>query len=121
MSRNGGRLRKAGIPIGLFAVGALAGALAGVLFAPKAGKETRKDIKETAEKIKNDIAKRLSALREITQDRYEAIVRSVVDGYKKRQQLTAKQAKAVKADLKKGFKSIKNVVGKTAKDVKEDL
>lgn len=36
------------------AIGAATGAAAGVLFAPKAGKDTRKDITDKADKLKHD-------------------------------------------------------------------
>ncbi|HZC82178.1 MAG TPA: YtxH domain-containing protein [Nitrospiraceae bacterium] len=40
----------------LFIGGAMLGAVAGVLFAPKSGKETRKEFKHYAMKVKKDVA-----------------------------------------------------------------
>lgn len=45
-------------------VGAAVGYVAGILTAPKSGKETRQDIKDAAEKYKSEAAIRLQALRE---------------------------------------------------------
>lgn len=41
-------------------IGVILGALAGLLFAPKAGKETRQDIKQGAKKAKIEAEKKLS-------------------------------------------------------------
>lgn len=43
-------------------VGAVAGILTGLLTAPKSGKETRKDIKDTATKVVSEAEKKLKAL-----------------------------------------------------------
>ena len=40
----------------LFIGGAVLGAVAGILFAPKSGKETRKEVKHYATKVKKDVA-----------------------------------------------------------------
>ena len=40
----------------LFIGGAVLGAAAGILFAPKSGKETRKEVKHYATKVKKDVA-----------------------------------------------------------------
>ena len=40
----------------LFIGGAVLGAAAGMLFAPKSGKETRKEVKRYAMKVKKDVA-----------------------------------------------------------------
>ena len=45
-------------------VGAAVGYVAGILTAPKSGKETREDIKNAAEKYKNEAAQRLENLRQ---------------------------------------------------------
>lgn len=40
----------------MFVGGAVLGALAGILLAPKSGEETRKEIKDYASKVKNEVA-----------------------------------------------------------------
>ncbi len=48
----------------MFVGGALLGAIAGILLAPKSGEETRKEIKDYASKVKNevvDVAQRTKA------------------------------------------------------------
>lgn len=39
----------------MFVGGAVLGAVAGMLFAPKSGEETRKEIKDYASKVKNEV------------------------------------------------------------------
>lgn len=97
------------IPIGAFAIGALAGALAGVLFAPKSGKETREDIKDAVAKINRDVAHRLSSLKEVTEDKYHQIVESVVGAYEKNKDVTQAQARVLKKDLRKGYGDLKKI------------
>ena len=41
----------------LFIGGAVLGAVAGMLFAPKSGKETRKEVKHYATKVRKDVTK----------------------------------------------------------------
>ena len=65
---------KAGIPLGALAVGALAGALAGILLAPKSGKETRADIQKTMMKIKDDLATKLADMKDMTKEKYEQMI-----------------------------------------------
>ena len=40
----------------MFVGGAVLGAVAGILLAPKSGEETRKEIKDYASKVKNEVA-----------------------------------------------------------------
>jgi gas vesicle protein len=48
---NNNHAKGKGLAVGA-AIGAVAGVVTGILFAPKSGKETRQDIKDTAEKMK---------------------------------------------------------------------
>lgn len=45
-------------------IGAVAGVIAGFLTAPKAGKDTRADLKNKAKEIKQEATKRAEALKE---------------------------------------------------------
>ena len=80
------------------ALAAGAGYVAGILTAPKSGKETRKDIKDTAAKTKAEAEKRLKALHsEVTEliDKAKAAVQNVSSG--KKEDLGAAIQKAVAA------------------------
>jgi gas vesicle protein len=108
---------KAGIPIGAFAVGALAGALAGILLAPKSGKETRADIQETVMKVKDDLVVKLTELKEITEDKYKEIAAAVVAKYEDTKAITTEQAEEIKENLMNGYEELKKV----AKEAKDDM
>ncbi len=107
------------------AIGAIAGAVAGVLFAPKAGAETRKDIQELAENVRDKAVdtysearkkvekkvKSMKALGEkIDEKKYSAIVNEIVDEYKSKDILSSDSAKKLGSQLKKDWTTVKKAV-----------
>jgi len=56
---------------GAFLLGALCGAAAGVLFAPRSGEETQRDLREGALKLRSDAEGKLSELRDELVEVYE--------------------------------------------------
>ena len=112
---------KSGIAIGSLALGAIAGAIAGILFAPKSGRETRDEIKDTLTKVKDDVAVRLSELKDITQETYHNVVDSVVQAYQDTRELTDEQATRIKSDLNEGYDDIKKATKNTINDVKSTM
>lgn len=80
--------------ISRFIVGMMLGAIAALLFAPRTGKETRKQIKETADELYEDSRERVSeggkrALEVISSQRGTAAQR--IDSLKKRIQQTKEE------------------------------
>lgn len=84
-------------------VGVAAGAAAGVLFAPKSGKETREDIKKAAAKLSADAQKlyiqarktletKIAAMeklgKSLDKDKYMALVQEVLDELKKEKKVS---------------------------------
>ncbi|MEW6353881.1 MAG: YtxH domain-containing protein [Pseudomonadota bacterium] len=112
---------RGGIPMGAFALGALTGALAGILLAPKAGRETREDIKETLVTLKDDIAERLSELKEVTQEKYRDVVDSVIEAYKSTKELTEQQAQEARSNLEKGYEEVKEAADRMRGQVKSGM
>ncbi|MEK7073538.1 MAG: YtxH domain-containing protein [Patescibacteria group bacterium] len=80
------------------AVGAALGALIGILFAPKKGRETRKDIEEAFYRSKADVARSLVKAKKVTASQYKKAVEDAVK----------LQAKAMKTLKKTDLNDIKN-------------
>jgi len=104
-----------GLGLGSLVIGAIAGAIAGILFAPKSGKETRDDLKETLNEIKDQVAAKVGDLKDITEQGYRAAVDTVLKTYEDARKLTADEASNIKADLNKGYKDIKQAAGQGLK------
>lgn len=91
-------------------IGAVAGVIGGILFAPKSGKETRKDLAKYYEPIKKDLIAKLAKLQKFSQEKYDEIVDAVVDYYERDKKINKTVAKKVKKDLHKGYKEVKKAV-----------
>ncbi len=105
------------------AVGAVAGVIAGLLLAPKSGRETREDIKSHLEEIKDALVKRLQDAGEFTKAKYEEAVKAVVGEYEAAKKITADEAKEIQGRLRDGYAAIKQAACEhacgEAKPVKE--
>jgi gas vesicle protein len=93
-----------------FAVGAALGAIAGILFAPRTGKESQKIFKAKAHAIKGMVAAKAAALKKLSEDAYENLVEEAVMLAKK-QKMTQKQVLEIKKDLLARYKEIKKQLG----------
>ncbi|MFA6492862.1 MAG: YtxH domain-containing protein [Patescibacteria group bacterium] len=94
-----------GIIIGA-SVGVLAGAIAGILFAPQSGKETREDIKKYLHEIKEKIAEELSLVGDITKEKYDEVVGKVVKIYETEKKITSEDATDIKDKLKNNYHEV---------------
>lgn len=92
-------------------IGAAAGYVAGLLTAPKSGKETREDIARVSKKIKQDVTQKLHEAREdLGAVIEEATVKARELGAKGRQELEGLvvKAKAAQAKAKDVLSAVKN-------------
>lgn len=71
---------KTGKLLGFFVFGAVAGAVAGVLFAPRSGKETREDIATWLKNRREQTKETLSEIREKTHLQKEKLLAAVKAG-----------------------------------------
>lgn len=96
---------KKGIAIGAI-IGAVIGVITGILFAPKSGKETRKDIKDAAGKAADGLLKEARKLQDETKELLEHAEEKI-------KSLTGKASETVKShvnEVKKQRDNVKVVV-----------
>jgi len=94
-------------------VGALAGVIAGILLAPKSGKETRANITNYIHEMKNKIADELDRAENITKNTYNKIVERIVKVYELEKKITKEDAKDIEEKLDKNYEHvIKNLKAK---------
>jgi gas vesicle protein len=92
------------------AVGAVAGAIAGLLLAPKSGQETRDEIKAHLDEIKNQIIEKLEAAEDFTQSKYEEVVKAVIAEFEAAKKITASEAQELEARLRGGYEAIRQTI-----------
>jgi gas vesicle protein len=103
-------------------VGTVAGAVAGILLAPKSGEETREDIKKLAvdlkdkatdmyAKAKREVEKKIEAVKRagdrIDEGKYKSIVNEVVEEIKQDAEVTSSAAKKLGEQLRGDWKMVK--------------
>ena len=93
-----------------FLFGAMLGAIAGILYAPKAGKRTQEDLRRYYFQMKDTILENLGEIKNITKETYENVVDSVVTGYEEAKIITSWEAFRVREDLKAGYRRVKDLV-----------
>ncbi|MDD5622202.1 MAG: YtxH domain-containing protein [Actinomycetota bacterium] len=84
-----------GIFIGL-TLGFVAGAVTALLLTTKTGEELRTDIKKIASDLAEKVEEETGKIKNITRDKYNEIVNSVISGYKKIKDLTEKEIEFIK-------------------------
>lgn len=93
-------------------LGTLAGAVAGVLLSPKSGKETRKDIQDAANKIKKQVAQKVSKLKKFTKKDYDKIVGQVMAEYNAVKKFSQEDLNEIATDIKNRWKDVEKEVSK---------
>ena len=90
-----------------FLKGVLWGVLAGILLAPRAGRETREEIKKIYGEITDRITDDLARLKEVSRDTYNQVIQSAVNAYLETKKITKKEAEQIIAELKEGYDKIR--------------
>ena len=103
-------VRMIGLGAGIAAVSMAAGGAAGILFAPKSGKETRAALKmkaeNTLETLKESAAKKAEAVKNFAENAAKDVHRKTED---------------VKNDTKDGCHEVKQDILKTAEHISKDI
>jgi gas vesicle protein len=88
------------------------GGILGVLLAPKSGKQVRQDLRKAYKATSKDIAKRINNIEDISKSKYDQVVESVVNEYKKLDPMTQEQVESLKSTLQNKWSEI---VGKNSR------
>ena len=91
------------LPAGII-IGALIGSAMGMLLSPSSGKQNRKKLKDLSMKLKGDLERDLSEMKDVTEDSYKKAVDTIVMEYSKKEPLIKENAKKLKNLLKGKFK-----------------
>ena len=106
------------------AIGTAIGAAAGLLFAPKAGRETREEItnksKEVAENIKYTVEEQLEATKEWT-EKVKNDVKINLEEMKDKKKSKIEDFNDVVDDIGNGMASVGEIIEETSKEIKDDL
>ena len=101
-------------------IGALAGVIAGILLAPKSGKETRADISNYIHEMKDEIADELGTVGNVTKEAYNGIVDKIVKVYETAKKITAEDADDIRKKLDDNYGAITKTINvKKATEVKK--
>jgi len=107
--------------------GTALGAIAGILFAPKSGEETREDIKKLAVDIKDkaedlyndarrEVEKKVQQIKKagekIDEGKYKGIVAEVIDEFKRDAKVTSSAAEKLGEQLRGDWKMVKGELTK---------
>jgi len=96
------------------AVGAVGGALAAILLAPKSGQETRDEIKDHLDEIRDKIAQQLGKTEKLTKAKYHKVVGAVIAEYEAAKKISAEEAKEIEARLHDAYEAVKATVRRHA-------
>lgn len=98
-----------GLVIGA-SIGVLAGAIAGILLAPKSGEETRADIGKYVTEMKDKIAVELSKAGKVTKETYNEIVGKIVKVYELEKKISTDDAKDIIKKLDDNYEQVKKAI-----------
>lgn len=92
------------------ALGAVAGAIAGLLLAPKSGRETRDEIKAELAELNGKLVARLEMLEDFTRETYAEAVAAVIAECAAARKIPADQIKELETRLKDGYETVRQTI-----------
>ena len=93
-----------------FAMGAALGAIAGILFAPRTGKQSQKMLQVKAHAIKGMVAAKAASLKKFSEAAYAELVEEAAM-IAKEQKMSKKEIDLLKKDLMARYKDLKKQFG----------
>lgn len=94
--------------LGLGILGLAVGAVLGVLFAPKSGRETRTDIKAWMDDMSDELYYRVKNTQDLTKEQYNMIVDDIGNKYRKSKAIKDSELEDFISDLKMRWARIKD-------------
>jgi gas vesicle protein len=88
-------------------LGALLGSVAALLTTPKTGKERREEIKKISSDLFGKIVKEVQKMKELSQEKYEAVVEKAVEEYGKKKKIARATLEEMMDELKNKWVDIK--------------
>lgn len=98
--------------IGAGVAAAVAAGVVSFLTQTKKGKQVALKGKKYAGEIAKNVATHAEELKELTKERYEALIDDVVDEYQKQKKITKAAGKDMASELKKEWKQVKKELQK---------
>ncbi len=93
-----------------FLLGAIVGAVAGILYAPKSGRKARESMRRYYFEMKDTILENMGEIKDITRETYETVVDSAVAAYEESKIITSWEASRIKEELKSGYERMKELL-----------
>jgi gas vesicle protein len=109
--------KKGGLGFVGLVIGAIGGAIGGLLFAPKPGKEFREDLKRLYSDVHSEIIERAEQLKKLTRKDYEQVVDEVIEKYKPVLKKTKDELEAWVIQLKEEWPEIAKTIKERAQSV----
>ena len=91
-------------------IGAVLGIAAGMLMAPKKGKELRKDVKKISADFYKSIAPELKKIKKFSEKEYKIFVKKAAVNYSKVKKLSTEEAKILANEAQKSWNHLKKIV-----------
>jgi len=101
--------------------GVVAGALGGLLMAPKSGQDTRTDLSNKLHEIKDKVVQKLEDATEFSKDVYDRVVGETIASYKTAKKITPEEAAKITEIFEKSFADIEKILEKDLKKVTEPI
>jgi gas vesicle protein len=92
------------------ALGAVAGAIAGLLLAPKSGRDTREAIRAELVELNGKLVGRLETLEDFTRETYAEAVATVIAECAAARKIPADQIRELEAQLKDGYEAVRQTI-----------
>jgi len=90
------------------ALGAALGAIAGIIFSPRSGKENREEVSNWMHDMSRELKKRVYETKEITREKYDEVIDNLTSKYKKMREIKENEIDDFALELKNRWQRIQD-------------